>query len=75
MAQERSKDHHFSALQVVFISKLISKKLLIKNHILDFNLLELYSYFIDHSTHKTTWQDPRVNRPEAIPMSQFKVKQ
>lgn len=31
-------------------------------------------YFIDHSTHKTTWQDPRVNRPEqAIPMSQFKT--
>lgn len=45
MAQERSKDHDFSALQVVFISKLISKKLLIKNHILDFNLLELLQLF------------------------------
>ena len=33
-----------------------------------------YSYFIDHTTHKTTWEDPRLKRPEAIPLTQFKVK-
>ena len=33
-----------------------------------------YSYFIDHTTRKTTWEDPRLKRPEAIPLTQFKVK-
>ncbi|KAJ7381113.1 hypothetical protein OS493_004711 [Desmophyllum pertusum] len=31
-------------------------------------------YFIDHSTHKTSWTDPRVKKPEAIPLNQFKSK-
>ncbi|KAL9979301.1 hypothetical protein ACROYT_G016946 [Oculina patagonica] len=31
-------------------------------------------YFIDHTTHKTTWQDPRVKKPEEpIPLTQFKT--
>ncbi|KAM7449921.1 hypothetical protein ABFA07_002293 [Porites harrisoni] len=30
-------------------------------------------YFIDHNTHKTTWEDPRIKKTEAIPMSQFKT--
>ncbi|RMX50822.1 hypothetical protein pdam_00003219, partial [Pocillopora damicornis] len=29
-------------------------------------------YFIDHTTHKTTWEDPRLKRTEAIPLTQFK---
>ena len=32
-----------------------------------------FSYFIDHATQKTTWEDPRKKKPEAIPMNQFKV--
>ena len=33
-----------------------------------------HSYFIDHTTHKTTWEDSKLKRPEAIPLTQFKVK-
>ncbi|KAK2568302.1 hypothetical protein P5673_007312 [Acropora cervicornis] len=29
-------------------------------------------YFIDHSTQKTTWEDPRVRKEESIPLNQFK---
>ena len=31
------------------------------------------SYFIDHSTQKTTWEDPRMRKEESIPLNQFKV--
>ena len=53
MTQERSKHRDFLALQVpvVFISKSISKKLLIKNHIFDFNFLELLQLF--HRSHNS----------------------
>ncbi|XP_074616770.1 uncharacterized protein LOC141876177 isoform X2 [Acropora palmata] len=30
-------------------------------------------YFIDHSTQKTTWEDPRVRKEESIPLNQFKA--
>ena len=33
-----------------------------------------HSYFIDHTTHKPTWEDSKLKRPEAIPLTQFKVK-
>ncbi|XP_029194683.2 melanoma-associated antigen D1-like isoform X2 [Acropora millepora] len=30
-------------------------------------------YFIDHSTQKTTWEDPRMRKEESIPLNQFKA--
>ncbi|XP_067055234.1 neurofilament heavy polypeptide-like isoform X4 [Acropora muricata] len=31
-------------------------------------------YFIDHSTQKTTWEDPRMRKEESIPLNQFKAE-
>ena len=39
-----------------------------------FILLCFYSYFIDHTAHKITYQDSKLKRPGAIPLTQFKVK-
>ncbi|XP_067055241.1 C-reactive protein-like isoform X3 [Acropora muricata] len=32
-------------------------------------------YFIDHSTQKTTWEDPRMRKEESIPLNQFKFEE
>ena len=55
-----------------FIDLLLQKSCMFMRYLFYWSCF--YSYFIDHTTHKTTWEDPRLKRPEAIPLTQFKVK-
>ena len=55
-----------------FIDLLLQKSCMFMRYLFYWSCF--YSYFIDHTTHKTTWEDPRLKRTEAIPLTQFKVK-
>ena len=55
-----------------FIDLLLQKSCMFMRYLFYWSCF--YSYFIDHTAHKTTYQDSKLKRPGAIPLTQFKVK-